>query len=201
MLHRRVEELLHLGKGHDLVELARDLRALHPQDRAVQIDVLAAGELGMEAGADLQQRPNAAADLRAPLRRLRDPREDLEERRLAGAVAADDPHNLALLDLERNVLERPDMALLVAVAAAEEPKRRGGGPHQRLAQRGVRAPALPDPVALAQPFDSDGKIFHSLADTCSKKSAKASRSIRTWPNTEPKPSTKAFTRAGSSTKL
>ena len=37
-----------------------DLAALHVEDRAVQEDVLAAGELGMEAGADLEQRADPA---------------------------------------------------------------------------------------------------------------------------------------------
>ena len=63
VLDGRVEELLDFGEGDDLVELAVDLGALHAEDRAVEIDVLAAGELGMEAGADLEQRADAAVDV------------------------------------------------------------------------------------------------------------------------------------------
>ena len=63
-LDRRVEELLDLGEGDDLVELAADLGAGHAEDRAVEIDVLAAGQLGMKAGADLEQARDAAADRR-----------------------------------------------------------------------------------------------------------------------------------------
>ena len=60
-LHRRVEEALDARELDDLVEPARDLRAAHAEDRAVQEDVLAPGELGMEARADLEQRADAAA--------------------------------------------------------------------------------------------------------------------------------------------
>ena len=100
-----------LGEGNDLVELARDLGAAHAEDGAVEIDVLAAGELGMEAGADLQQARHAAADFDAALGRRGDAGKDLEQRRFAGAVAADDADDLAPLDLEGDVLQRPEPLL------------------------------------------------------------------------------------------
>ena len=64
-LHRRVDELLDARELDDLVEARVDLAALHPEDRAVQVDVLAAGQLGVEARADLEQAPDAPADLDA----------------------------------------------------------------------------------------------------------------------------------------
>ena len=51
------------GEGDDLVELASDLGPRHAEDRAVEEDVLAAGELRVEAGADLEQARDAAVDL------------------------------------------------------------------------------------------------------------------------------------------
>ena len=51
-LHRGVDELLDLGKGDGLVEptgfleLVVDIGFLHPQDRAVEVDVLPPGQLG-----------------------------------------------------------------------------------------------------------------------------------------------------------
>ena len=60
-LDRRVEEFLDLGEGDDLVELPADLGAAHAEDGAVEIDVLAAGQLGMKAGADFEQARDAAA--------------------------------------------------------------------------------------------------------------------------------------------
>jgi hypothetical protein len=41
-LDRGVEELLGLGERHDLVEFSANLGAAHTEDRAVEIDVLAA---------------------------------------------------------------------------------------------------------------------------------------------------------------
>ena len=105
----RVDELLHARELDDVVEALLDLLALHPEDRAVQVDVLATGELLVEAGPDLEQAADAPADLGAPLGRERDPREDLEQRRLAGAVPSDHAQDLALGHLERHVAKRPDL--------------------------------------------------------------------------------------------
>ena len=62
-LDRRVDELADAGEVDDRVELARDLGALHAHDRALQVDVLAAGQVGMEAGRHFDQRADAALDL------------------------------------------------------------------------------------------------------------------------------------------
>jgi hypothetical protein len=43
--------VLELRERHDLVEALLDLAALEPEDRPVQKDVLAAAEVGVEAGA------------------------------------------------------------------------------------------------------------------------------------------------------
>ena len=53
------------GELDDLVELPCDLGALHAHDRALQEDVLAAGQIRVEAGGDLDQRADAAAHLAA----------------------------------------------------------------------------------------------------------------------------------------
>ncbi len=66
----------------------------------------------MEAGADLQERRHAAADADFSAGRLGDAAQDLEQRALAGAVAADDADDLARLDREGDVLERPELGLI-----------------------------------------------------------------------------------------
>ena len=63
-LHRGVEEALDVGEGDDFVEAVADLGAPHAEDRAVEEDVLAAGQLRVEAGADLEQRADAPGDVR-----------------------------------------------------------------------------------------------------------------------------------------
>ena len=85
-------------------------------------DVLAAGEFGVKAGADLEQARNPALDCDAPLGRLGDAREDLQQCALAGAVAADDADHLAALDLEAHILERPEL-LGLSPATMRRPRR------------------------------------------------------------------------------
>src|SRR5208282_3852753 len=84
-----VDEFLQLREGDDLVELARDLSLLHAQNGAIEIDVLAAGEFRMEAGADLEQGTNAAVDVSRTARRPGDAGEDFEQRALPCSVAPD----------------------------------------------------------------------------------------------------------------
>src|SRR5438094_7302021 len=113
MFDRRLQESFDLGEGDDLVELAIDLAPLHTEDRAIEIDVLAAGQLGVEAGADFEQTADAAGDLDLALGRLGDTREDLEQRALAGAVAADDTDHFAAVHVEAHVLQGPEGVLAV----------------------------------------------------------------------------------------
>src|SRR2546425_7626511 len=89
MLDGRVDELLDFGEGYDLVEFTLDLGAPHAEDRTAQVDVLASGQLEMEAGADLEQAAHAAVNFGPPRARFGDAREHLEQGRLAGAVASD----------------------------------------------------------------------------------------------------------------
>ena len=69
----------------------------------------------MKPGADFEQARDAAAQCDPARSRLGDAREDLEQGRFAGAVAADDAEDLALLDLEADILERPEFLDLIAL--------------------------------------------------------------------------------------
>ena len=169
-LHRRVEKFLDLGEGDDLVEFSRDLRSAHAEDRAVEKDVLATGQFRVKAGADLEQAADAAAQPHPALGRLGDAAEDLEQRALAGAVAADDADDLALLDFEAHVLQRPKLLDLVALndlLAAKEISRLAYEV-ARLAcddvtQRFISfalSGLMADQVALGQIFDGDDDIGH-----------------------------------------
>ena len=120
-----VEELLDLAEGDDFVELEVDFLAAHAEDAAVHVDVFAAGQFGVEAGADFQQAGHAASDFAAAGGRLDDAAEDFQQRRFARAVAADDANHLARLHLERYVLQRPEVivvgrSVVVAVGGPAE---------------------------------------------------------------------------------
>ena len=163
VLDRRIDEALDLGEGDDLVELRADLRPPHAEDGAVEVDVLGAGQLGMESGADLQQRADAAADLGGAGRGMADPGEQLEQRALAGAVGSDDAEDLASGHVEAHVPDGPDRVRLVAVtlgAGATRPDRPRHGPGQRVAQRGVALLARADAKPLAQALDTDRGVAH-----------------------------------------
>ena len=62
VLNRSGGELLHLGEGHNLVEFASDLRPAHAENGTVEENVLNAGQLRVETGTNLQQRPDSTPD-------------------------------------------------------------------------------------------------------------------------------------------
>ena len=102
--------------------------------------------------------------------RLGDAAEDLQQRALARAVAADDADDLALLDLEGDVLQRPELLDLVALddgaPAGHVPRLARQVAHasrEHVAQRGVAfrlRGVVADEVALAEALDGDDDIGH-----------------------------------------
>ena len=125
--HRDVDEALQLREGDDLVHVPPDVLALEAEDGAVQVDVLAARELRVEAGAELEQRADAALDGNGAGGRLDDPRDEPEQRRLPGAVAADQPDRLAGRDARRDVAQRPDVRPTRATPRDEQLLERADG--------------------------------------------------------------------------
>src|SRR5262249_21202674 len=71
----------------------------------------------------------------------------LQQRRLARAVGADDAEHLALVDLEADVAQRPDLLLLLGARA---PGHACGHPRRGVPQRAVRGLHLADAVALRE---------------------------------------------------
>src|SRR5262249_20098394 len=108
VLHRRVDEFLDAGKGDDLIETTSHLGGLHTEQDSTEVHVVAARQLVMKTGANLEERTNSPMELGMPLRRLDDARENLEQCALAGAVSADNADDLASFDVEADVVERPD---------------------------------------------------------------------------------------------
>src|SRR5271157_6511863 len=121
-LDRSVEKFLDAREIDDLVELLFDLPPRHAEDAAVEKDVLAAGELGMEPGADFQQAGNTPANLDLAGRRPGDPRQDLQQCALAGSVAADDADHLARTDVKIHVLDGPEHLMILPTIAEGVPE-------------------------------------------------------------------------------
>src|SRR5262249_34050032 len=117
---RAVDELLDFGELENLRNLTLGLVARDAEDRGVHQDVVARREIGIEAGAELEQRHHASDANDAAGRRHDHSRENLEERRLAGAVGTDDAKNGARLDAKGNVAQGPEVAAArFRLAAAE----------------------------------------------------------------------------------
>src|SRR5512145_2053959 len=114
----------------------------------------------MEARPHLEQAAHPTTDLRPSLCRRRDPRQHLQQRRLARAVAPDDAEHLALLNLEGDVPERPDLLPLATALPAAEPLH---GIRERFAQRAVGGLVLADPVALTEPLSLDRDRHQSMS--------------------------------------
>ena len=89
-----------LGERHDVVETLVDLLAGEAEHDPVDGHVLPAGDLGVEAGSQLDEGRHPAIDGEAPPGRLRDPGEELERRGLAGPVLTDHAEGAAPGNLE-----------------------------------------------------------------------------------------------------
>src|SRR5882672_11820727 len=87
MLERRIDEFINLRERHNLIKFALDLTLAHAKNGPAQEDVLAARELGMETCSDLKQAAHPPVNLGKTGRRARDPRQDFEQRGLAGSIA------------------------------------------------------------------------------------------------------------------
>ncbi len=108
VLDRLLHEVAEAGELHDLVVLALDLLAGQAEHGAVDEDVLPARDLGVEAGAQLDQGGHAAGDRDAAGGGLEHAGDQLEQGGFARAVAADDAERLAPADGEVDVLQGGD---------------------------------------------------------------------------------------------
>ena len=120
VLELQVDEVVQLGEVDDAVEAAQRVALGEAEHRRVDHHVVAGGEIGVEADPELDERRHAAVDVDVARVALVDAREALQQRRLAGAVAAHDAEELAGLDGERDVAQR---AQLVEAAAPQRVQR------------------------------------------------------------------------------
>src|SRR4030095_6522400 len=90
----------------DLIEPLLYLAACQSEHDAVDEHVLPAGDLGMETGAQLNQRRDAPLDSDRAARRFRDAGNEFERGALAGAVSSDHAERVAARHGERHAVER-----------------------------------------------------------------------------------------------
>ena len=108
MFDGRFEKFLCSCEINNLVKLRVNLAPAHAQDRSVQINILTASKVRMKAGANIEKASYFSVQLGAASGGFDNPREYFEQRRFSGAVGPDDAHNLSRVDLEIDVLQRPE---------------------------------------------------------------------------------------------
>ena len=65
----------------------------------------------MKTGAELEDRRDRSRDVDHAGGLVERTRQDLQQRALAGAILADDAHDLAAVDVERNIVQGPELAV------------------------------------------------------------------------------------------
>jgi len=98
------------GEVEDGVGAATGLGGGNADEDGGEDDVLAAGEFGIEAGAEFEKGRDAAADQELALGGREDACDELEEGALAGAVSAEDGDGLPSMDIEGDAAEGPEGA-------------------------------------------------------------------------------------------
>lgn len=158
-----LDEVTDVGEGGDLVETLRHLGVREAVNGAVKKDVFAAGELGVEAGAELEEGGDAAVDLDGTRGRRERAGDELEQGGFAGAVAADDARGLAAADFEGDVAQGVEIAVAAsgavgeaAVSAGATREEHGGGLRKRAMEAGGRA--LPNAVSFGEIFNRDDDV-------------------------------------------
>ncbi len=105
VLHGHVYEIGQLGKLHNLLEVRVDELLGVAEESAVEVDVLACGELEVKTRAKLDQGRDVAADDALSLAGFEHTGDDLEHGGLARTVGANQADDLAGFHLEGDVLE------------------------------------------------------------------------------------------------
>src|SRR5262249_44910693 len=93
---------------------------------AVEKDVFAAGEFGVESGSKFEEGGDAAGGFDEAFGGLQDAGDDLEQRALAASVGADETERFAPLDVEGDVAERPEIGVERAGAGEKLAQTVGG---------------------------------------------------------------------------
>ena len=149
-----------------------DLRPPHPQDRAVQVDVLSAGQLRVEPGSHLQQAPDPAVDIDLALGRLGDPADRIFSSVLLPApLRPMMPTTSPGCTSNDTSFRRPERRALLRTHSPR-PRNALKGADASLLSRSrrvvYRSPRPTQPVLFAQTFDTDRQFAHCHHTTSAK---------------------------------
>ena len=105
--HRLVDEVAELGERDHLLE--ERVGVGQGKEGGIHARVVAAGELGMEPGAELQNRGHATAHVEPAGRGRRRAGQEREQRRFSRAVLADHADRFARRDRQVDIAQRPEL--------------------------------------------------------------------------------------------
>src|SRR3989442_14003292 len=114
-----MNKLANLGEAFDLREQRFRLSARETHQRCVHESIFNSREFGIEAGAQLKQRGDAAVMPHFAVRRIERSGDDLKQGGLATAVWAADSSRRSLFNFERNVFQRPKFLMPLHAPARE----------------------------------------------------------------------------------
>ena len=157
VLQLGVAEAIQAGELDRVLHALARLAARVAEDGGVQLDVLAHRQLGAEAEPELEQRRHRAVDAHRALVRQQQAGDDLQQRRLAGAVAADDTDEGAALDRQGDAAQRLEALVRDAAKQAQD----------ALGQRGVHLVRDAEGLVKAGDLDRGGHQKCSTTRACS----------------------------------
>src|ERR1700722_4321017 len=111
ILHGSIEKFFELGEGDDFVEIGNNFRLAHPQDGAVEEDILPPRQFRVKTGAHFQQTGHSRSHHHTSFGGFSDSRDDLQQSAFARAIAPENSDNVALGNIETYVFQRPEMLL------------------------------------------------------------------------------------------
>ena len=120
--HWLMDEILQLGKRHDVgiepVDLFLGQSEIHPAD----VDILLPGQLRMKSSPDLQKSRDLPFDLHFPFGGTGVPGENPQQGALPCSVSADDPYCRSLRNLKAHIVEGAKFFIVASFSETETKK-------------------------------------------------------------------------------
>ena len=168
VLQLELRELLELREVEHRVEAPARLALRKAEQDAIEEGVLPRIQLRVETDAQLDERREVARHPHAAGVGCVDARQDLEQSALSGAITADDSEELAAVDVEGDLVERAQMAVLGRAQRMDDPllervdtvlrNAKGLGDVPHLDRHGRRG----SPVRPGSLFDGEGALHQAI---------------------------------------
>ena len=120
-LHLGIDKVVNLSEIHNRIEGSLNLILGHTQNRAVEVHVIAAGQIRVETSAHLNQTRNIAASENLTLIGAHHARNHLQQRGLTRAVQTQKSHTLTLTNVQAHAVERIELLRKITLAALNQP--------------------------------------------------------------------------------